>query len=419
MKVLLINPNRFHSPPVPPIALEYVAGAMEDMGHEIRLLDLCFASDPRTELIAAIDSFMPDIAGVTVRNVDSVLFHNHEFYLDEIKSFIDMLKAQGVTVLIGGAGVMADPQAILSYVGADYAFSGHAETILKTGMAALADSPSGTVFSSRNLPFAPCSRRYDLTDYRTYFQRGGIAGFETHKGCSSSCVYCLEAGTPVFFRDVPEIIEELRHFVSMGITRFHLCDPEFNENLEFSIDFLLALVQQNLPMQWALYMKPAEYNRKLFQLMKKCGVSLITLTVDSFRKCPLYWQDIEKIVFIGRNAGIPVFIDFLCGFPSGEDEDIRWFLDYFRRIQPDRVNINSHIRLYRPLRITSIVLADEEAQRRTIGLEGSDFLKPVFYNQLSDEQILKLIDGDPLFRIEGTGNGVNYSRSGLLKGIDT
>jgi hypothetical protein len=33
MKVLLTNPNRYKSPPVPPLGLEYISGPLEDKGH--------------------------------------------------------------------------------------------------------------------------------------------------------------------------------------------------------------------------------------------------------------------------------------------------------------------------------------------------------------------------------------------------
>jgi len=58
-------------------------------------------------------------------------------------------------------------------------------------------------------------------------------------------------------------------------------------------------------------MKPGNFNQRLFRLMKETGVYLITLTVDSFRKCPHYWNDTEKLIFNARTHGIRVAVDFL------------------------------------------------------------------------------------------------------------
>ena len=45
MRVLLINPNRYQSPPVPPIGLEYIAASLEEKGHHAKILDLCFSEN--------------------------------------------------------------------------------------------------------------------------------------------------------------------------------------------------------------------------------------------------------------------------------------------------------------------------------------------------------------------------------------
>jgi len=48
--------------------------------------------------------------------------------------------------------------------------------------------------------------------------------------------------------------------------------------------------------------------------MKETGVYLVTLTVDSFNKCSMYWSDVEKIVFNAKSNGISLAVDFLAGF---------------------------------------------------------------------------------------------------------
>ncbi|MGC2062758.1 MAG: radical SAM protein [Thermodesulfovibrionales bacterium] len=240
---------------------------------------------------------------------------------------------------------------------------------------------------------------------------GEIAGFQTHKGCSSSCIYCPESDTRVSFRKIPEVISELRGATAQCLSRFHLCDSEFNEDLDYSMDFLKALKETGLGIDWTLYLKPTNHNRKMFQLMRETGVSLVTLTVDSWKKCPLYWGDIEKIIFSARSNGIKIFIDFLTGFPYEQEDTVKFYLDLFRRLQPDSVGINTYLRLYRGLKVTEIIRNDKALTCHVIGgSEDDSMLRPVFYNSLPDEMIKELIKDDPLFRIEGSVKGVNYSR---------
>lgn len=413
MKIVLINPNRVMSPPVPPIGLEYLSACLIRAGHEVRLLDLTFYDDPGVAMDTLISEFMPDISGVTVRNVDSVLFKDNDFYLDSIREIIGHLRIRhGLKVVIGGAGIMINPEGVLEYLGADYAVAGPAEGVINELLAAIAQGLNvQRVWKGYFQPYSSCSRIASGVDYQGYYAAGAVAGFETHKGCSSSCVYCIEAGSPVAFKRPEEVIQEIRGFVENGHNRFHLCDSEFNEDLDHAIDFCSALSRESISMQWAIYMKPANYNQKLFRLMKTTGVNLITLTIDSFKKCPLYWGDVEKIIFNARSSGIPIVVDFLTGFPYEDRELLLWCLDFFRRLQPDRVNINTFIRLYRPLMITKIIERDDALKTHILGETYSrSMIKPVFYSQIDPAWLKELIAGDRLFAIEGDEKGVNYTR---------
>ncbi len=413
MRVLLINSNRYKSPPVPPIGLEHVAGSLNKRGHDVEILDLCFSTNPFDDLDKVLRSFKPEIVGVTVRNVDTVIFQTNEFFLDEIRSVIDYVKSRyGLKVIIGGTGVSTNPQGILEYLNANYAVSGPGEDIIHELLENIRASDNlGQVHYRKYTYDISCPRRLGKIDYRKYYELGGVGGFETHKGCGSSCVYCIEATTHVSFKSIPDVIGEIKGLVAEGFNRFHLCDPEFNEDLEYCIDFCAALKNANLDIDWAVYMKPANYNKKLFRLMGETGVSLITLTVDSWKKCSLYYSDIERIIFTAKSCGLTIMVDFLTGFPYEDEDTLVWYLNMFRRLQPDSVGINTYIRLYKSLQITKIILNDPSLKKKVIGnTEDDAFVRPVFYNHVRSERLKELIAGDRIFRIEGLEKAVNYMR---------
>jgi radical SAM superfamily enzyme YgiQ (UPF0313 family) len=412
MKVLLVNPNRYKSPPVPPIGLEYLAASLEEKGHAAEFLDLCFSGDPCKDMDNAVESFSPDIAGVTVRNVDTVLYHTNEFFLDEIRGIVDHLKLRhGLQVIIGGTGIASNPAGILEYLNADYAISGPAEKAIHEVLNRIRRDGTGDNIFTGNYPGGYCPRRRIRIDYKKYYDSGGIAGFETHKGCSSSCVYCLEANTKVSFKQADRVIEEIKSFVDIGYDHFHLCDSEFNESLDYSTEFCTALKNAGLAIRWVVYMKPANFNKTLFRLMKETGVYLITLTVDSYKKCPVYWTDYEKFIFNARACGIKVAVDFLTGFPRETGDNLREYFDTLRRPLPDSIGVNTYIRLYKSLQITNIIRNDTTLKGNlSDSTHDRTLIKPVFYNHIDTEKLGGLIDGDPLFRIEGPEKGVNYGR---------
>ena len=236
-------------------------------------------------------------------------------------------------------------------------------------------------------------------------------GFETHKGCSSSCAFCLEANSRVAFRNPSDVIMEIKGFAEQGYTHFHLCDSEFNESLEYSIDFCTALKREDIEMKWAAYMKPANFNKKLFDLLRDTGVYLVTLSVDSWKKCPLYWTDVERFIFGAKSCGIKVAVDFLTGFPYETEDEIMQYLDTLRRPLPDSIGINTYIRLYKSIQITRIILNDANLNHHLIGeKDDPTLIKPFFYNHIKEKALEELIGGDPVFRIEGIEKGVNYNR---------
>jgi len=413
MKILLINPNRYKSPPVPPIGLEYIAACLEQKGHAPSIVDLTFSEEIYKDIDEAIGSSSPDIVGVTVRNIDAVLYHTNEFFLDEIKDIVTYIRSRyGLKVIIGGAGVSVNPEATREYLTADFAIVGPAEHVIHEVLNTMEGTiNSGRVIHGTFVTEKPCSRRPDLVDYKKYYDEGGVAGFETHKGCSSSCVYCLEAKTQVSFKRIEDVIEEIRSLVEKGYDHFHLCDSEFNESLDYSLEFCSALKKSGIPLKWAVYLKPGNIDEQLMRLLKDTGVYLITLSVDSWKRGPEYRSQVEHFISTVKPFGIKLAVDFLTGFPYEDDDTVVRWLDLFRKAKPDSVGINTYIRLHTALRLTDIILKDTQLRECLLGdTHDKTFIKPVFYNRIPTDKLVQLINGDPLFRIEGVERGVNYSR---------
>jgi tRNA A37 methylthiotransferase MiaB len=271
---------------------------------------------------------------------------------------------------------------------------------------------SGKVVRGRN-PESFCPERMATSSDEKYIEKEGLLGFETHKGCSSVCAYCIEAGTPVIFRQPRDVICELSQLVDQGYGHLHLCDSEFNEDLNYSTAFLDEVIREDLAFKWALYMKPGNFDGRLFELLKKSGAYLITLTVDTFQRGHDYWRAVERMVALGRKTGIRICIDLLTGFPYENEEVTKRVLDLFRRTGPDEVVINVFIRLYRNLSITKIIDNDPLLNKYLFGAGPGEegLLSPYFYNSLPVEWVKELIHGEDLFRIAGEEKVVNYQKA--------
>ena len=89
MKILLISANRERSPyPVFPIGLAYLAVPLEAAGHELFALDLCFESEPEAAVKTALDSFLPELVLLSLRNIDNVTWPICRSYLEGVKGIV-------------------------------------------------------------------------------------------------------------------------------------------------------------------------------------------------------------------------------------------------------------------------------------------------------------------------------------------
>ena len=418
MKILLINPNRYRTPPVPPLGLEYLENALRETRHECRILDLCFSDNPLLALEEEINDFNPDVAGMTVRNIDTVLFHNNVFFLDDIKMLVDHLKNLDIPVILGGSGYSFIPEGILRYLGADWGVYGPGEKALVHLLDTCESEPPypGKVFNGWEYGFDPDSHveRGDTIDYVRYSSEGGLAGFETQKGCMERCSYCPEGRGAVTYRNPERIVEELRTLADRGYTDFHLCDTEFNQDLSFCHRFLETLIDRGPRIRWTLYMKTFPYDEDLFLLMKRSGTHLITLSIPAGKDA---LEHTRKITRFARKQDIRIAVDLLLGFPGDTVESVKRTVDRMRDIGPDTVGINATIRLYPNISVTRVVLDSQKYRENLIGAvnDNPDMIRPVFYNHITVDTLRDIIGDDPLFRIEGFERTTNYERLKQVK----
>ncbi|MHA1271412.1 MAG: B12-binding domain-containing radical SAM protein [Candidatus Helarchaeota archaeon] len=417
LKILLINPNRAQEPPTIPIGLEYLKTSLEDNGYIVRLLDLCFEENPLEIINDVLEKGNFDITGITIRNIDTSSFFLNKFYLPEIKRIIQNIKKHGLQVVLGGAGFSAMPYEILDYVNGDYGIIGPGEVafieLLKK-------------WENNNLNLKVINGwNYGINqklthfrgkdfDYTKYTNSGGIIGFQTHVGCQNRCPYCIEACTSLSYRKIPNIIEELKFLVNQGYHHFHLCDSEFNSNLEFSIEFCKSLIESKLDLKWALYMKPFPYNEQLFDYLHKSNAYLITLSVDSHKKIQKLnnytYDDLKSIISYCKRYSIKLAIDLLCGYPGETKDSIEECIEFFSKNRPNNVGITFYYRIY-----DHTELADSIKNNLTLHnylsrkFEVNDnFLKPIYFSQYDIKYFQDLIANDEIFRISGLKPGVNY-----------
>lgn len=404
MNIALVNTNLI-KPPIAPIALDYLAEALNAKGYCVEILDLCWAED----IDQVIKEFFKErdfsIVGVTLRNTDDCAFTSRQSFLQD---FIDIVgeikKYSDAFIIAGGVGFSIMPGYVLSLCAADAGIWGEGEFGLVNiaecldegidwrGIPGLFYIKGGKLFKNPplygDMPSLPSMSR-GWIDNKRYFIEGGQCGFETKRGCNLNCIYCadpLAKGKKVRVRPPDDVVDELKCLLTQGIDHLHTCDSEFNLPKWHAVDVCKGIINAGLnnKLRWYAYCSPVPFSMELASLMKQAGCVGINFGVDNgdkymIRKLRRNFgpEDIMFAVECCKRVGIVTMLDLLLGSPGETGDSIRNTVELMKHIDPDRIGISAGIRIYPGTQLDEMIKGDFGLRRGCIGGDGQ--LDPQFY----------------------------------------
>jgi len=454
--VLLVNTNE-SKPPIGPLALDYLAQALEEAGLRTRLLDLAWAESAEGAVAAALAGPEPLLVALTVRKSDDSYFATQGFFLPRIKQIVELCRRHtDAPLVVGGMGFSIDAAPALEYLGADYGIWGEGEAALaelarRLALGKAPDDIPGLLTAGNDGPRCNPPRCLDLyaldaqrrawVDNARYFREGGQGGFETKRGCYGRCVYCADPvgkGRRVRLRDPRAVAGELAHLVEQGVTCFHTCDSEFNMPPEHARMVCRAIIARGLDrrLTWYAYCAPAPFPGDLAELMARAGCVGICFGVDHGEPAMLRRlgrehtpTDILHMARRCRENGIRSMTDLLLGAPGENEETLAAAIEIIKRAAPDVVGISLGVRVApgTPLAGRLAALEADPATRghvhRPRRVPVPPGLAPSYYLDREigggvEEYVRSLIGGDERFLFAGheeaeTSN-YNYDGHDLL-----
>lgn len=308
MRVLLIYSNQSRElVPAPPVGLSYVASATRAAGHHVHLLDLAFADDLLAELMAAIDSFRPEVVGLSVRNIDNVIHQRLESPLAALRQQVATITERAaavagrpVPVVLGGPAISILGSRALDVFGVDYAVIGEGEATFPALLEAIAQSrcPAGIA--------GVCYRRHGSAvanpvsllggfsnsgmegwiDWRRYERGGGTWPIQTKRGCPLKCIYCaypLIEGRRFRLREPGEVVDEIERVLrDVGPRTFEFVDSTFNVPAANGIAICEELIRRRVRANFtAMGVNPLDVPAELFTLMKRAGFNSAMITAEA------------------------------------------------------------------------------------------------------------------------------------------
>ncbi len=415
LKLLLISANRERSPyPVFPIGLACLVPALSVAGHDLTVLDLCFAEEPIASLTDSLDSFAADAVLISIRNIDNVTWPATRSYLSRVKEVVHACKGRAVTI-VGGSGFSIMPLEVMNFLGADYGVVGEGEELLPRLLAAIADSgdvgalpgvvlPGATSFFPPELVTAISAPDRTLFDVASYNRLGGMANIQTKRGCPFSCIYCtypLLDGHQIRLRPIADIISEIGDLVDRhGVNYLYFVDDIFNYPVDFAEKLCRAMQEAKLKVNWSAFINPDFLPPTLLEAMIAAGCDALEFGTDS--GSPTMLKNLRKSFTVGQvkeasrlcreyNVDFAHYILF-----GGPGENARTVLESFElmdEVAPTAVIAMTGIRIFPGTAIYAQAVAEG-----LINLTAP-LLEPVFY--LSPEvasTLCELVRGEAVKR---------------------
>lgn len=405
MKLLLVSANRERSPyPVFPIGLAYLAGPLTAAGHDLRVIDLCFAADPVAEVHAALAQFTPDAIIVSIRNMDNVTWPGSRFYLAGVRDIVAICR-EACTVILGGSGFSLMPCEVLDFVGGDYGVVGEGEEVLVqllqllergeqvAGLPGVIRQGEKVLLPPRHLEEIGKPDR-SLFDVQRYRREGGMANVQTKRGCPFGCIYCtypnLE-GTRVRSRPVPDVVAELRELTEAGIDYVYFVDDIFNYPVDYALQLCRAIRDDRLSFNWSAFINPGFVTKELLDGMLEAGCDAVEFGSDSGSPAMLQnmgksfgTDDIRQASRLCAERGVDFAHYLLFGGPGETEVTIDESFALMDEVNPTAVIAMTGIRVFPDTELYRRAVAEGVLSADTSLLEPFFYLSPQVGKRLAD-----------------------------------
>ena len=422
MRVLLISANtETISMPTLPLGFACVAAATQNAGHEVALLNLMFEGDSKVGIRSSIEDFLPEVIGISVRNIDDQNMLKPRFLLAPVKEVVERCRSfsEG-PIILGGAGYSIFPASALAYLGADIGIQGEGENVFpllvdRIGKGGeVADLPGihlpghaaraadeGAVrppaLSLRATGREP-PRRYSeenldnlpLPEPHLWIPSGASkrklwVPVQSRRGCPLDCTYCstsLIEGRGIRTRSPAHVVKWLAKLREAGCRNFNFVDNTFNVPPDYAKDLCRQMIQAELGLHLWCLIYPKWIDAELVELMGRAGCRQISFGFESGSDEMLRslnkrfdQKEISVVSEMFAQAGIERMGFLLLGGPGETKDSVEESLSFADSLSLEALKITVGLRIY-----PQTSLAGTALEEGVIAAE-EDLLLPRFYLQ--------------------------------------
>jgi len=403
--------NRMDARPMP-IGLAYVAGHLDRSRHRLKVLDLMFSEDHLAAVEEAVNEFLPQVVGISIRNLSNHSYLDPQWALPGSKEVIQKVRSLcGATVICGGPAVSLLPKECFNFLEPDLALAGDAgeafaelvdrlesgETI-QTGLASLEGlvfrQDGETVFNGARCAssFSVPPRLEDL-DMDRYKKAGFGIGIVTKlgdfqyptaptSGSQSSGAQNSdppEDGAWRVIRPIEDVVQEVKEMDQrFGLRKVFFIDNGFNVPMAHAKSLCQALIEDMPKVHWNTCLAPFSCDAEMVSLMKQAGCALVIMgsTRGSAQDGSTLADRLEPMAqtaALCEEGGLHYTVAQTFGEPGDTRETVEEKLAFLRRLKPAVANLRVGVSIMPGTPVAALALEE--------GLiaDESELIKPTFY----------------------------------------
>jgi len=343
VRVLLINPYcSIAENPTPPLGIAFLAAALEEAGIEVRILDLVVSPYRQERLQSLLQSFSPQLVGVTAV---TMTFYDAIEVVREVKKI-----GPGILTIMGGPHVsFCAAETLKSYPELDLIAIGEGERTL-VELAGEASNPAnwtsipGLAFRQKgevvftaprdwldvnSLPL-PARHLLPLGRYRAL--KTAIS-MTTSRGCPCRCIFCVGrrmVGSRVRYRDPQKVVDELEYLAKLGFPQINIADDLFTAKKQHCLAICEEIIKRQIKVKWSSFARVDTVSPELLQRMKAAGCTAVSFGVETANakilRTIIKGITLEKTIAAIQMcvaAGIEPHVSFILGLPGETPESLQ------------------------------------------------------------------------------------------------
>lgn len=343
--------------PFPPLGILYLGNTLLQNDIGVEVIDGNIMLDEEYE--ARLSNINSDFIGL------SATF----FHMKEINRILPILKKQNKKIIIGGPGVssITDKKEYLQNSGINFMLEGEAEETLPqlinrasqsntqlSDISGLSTIQNGEFLSNLTIPKInvndnpiPARELIELIDYTKEW--GNYTGMIASRGCPYHCSFCdlTVAGHKVRYRDIENIIQEMKYLQDRGLDDVFIFDDLFTVNKKYMEQFSQAKSDAGVEITWGGNARVNLVDKVFCGTVKKSGVTRLFMGVESGSERMLQIYNKQITLDQTKNAfqlcwqyGIKPNGYVLVGHPEETWEDVQKTADLVSVIKPSYLDIS-------------------------------------------------------------------------------